>query len=326
MAEKLQVSIVGLGLLGISAGMALRRYEERVRVTGHDPRPEAASLAKKMGAVDRTEWNLISAVASADRVILALPVSEIRSTLKAIGPELKAGCVVIDTAEVKGPVMAWATELLPKEVYFVGGHPIVAGQLDDESARADLFDKKLFCLTPDQNTNDSAVRLAADVVEAMGGVPFFLDPEEHDGLAAAVEHLPAITAGALMSITAGSAGWKDMRKVAGNQFFAGTLVTANTGAAAASGPISNSHHLVYWLDSMIQELTSWRDRVAAGDEEELAKRFASGIAAGQRWLTAQATGNWEEESLPAELPTSGSIFKDLFIGRRRAPAERPTRK
>ena len=327
MADKLQVSIVGLGMIGISAGLALRRYQDRVTVIAHDLSPEASSLAKRMGAVDRTEWNLISAVVKADRVILALPVHELRDTLAAIGPELKAGSVVMDTAEVKVPVIQWAAELLPEGVHFVGGHPIVmAERLDREGARADLFEKKLFCLTPDGRTNDAAVRLAADVVEAMGGQPFFMDPAEHDGLAAGVEQLPAILSGALMSVTTRSPGWSDMRKVAGNQYFLSTLLTAETGMAAASAAVANREHTVHWLDTVIRELETWRDRVAAGDTEGLAEGFDVGMNAVQRWVVAQITGNWEEEKLPAELPTGGSVFKDLFFGRRPSPAERLKRK
>lgn len=327
MTDKLQVGIVGLDLIGVAAGLALHRYQEKVTVIGHDPRPDAAGRAKKMGAVDRTEWNLINAVANADRVILALPVNELYDTLKAIGTELKAGCVVIDTAAVKAPVMAWAAELMPKEVHFVGGHPILfAESLDPESARADLFERKLFCLTPDGNTNDTAVRLAADVVEAMGAQPFFLDPLEHDGLAAAVEQLPQVLAGALLSATTSSSGWADMRKVAGTQFLASTLVASGSAKAAAAGAVANREYLVHWADTMIRELETWRDRIAAGDTEGLVAGFEAGQQQEQRWLAAQASGNWEEEQLPQELPTSGSMFKDLFWGRRKAPADRVKRK
>lgn len=326
-SDKLQVGIVGLGLIGTSAGLALHRYQDKVIVTGHDPQPDAASRAKRLGAVDRTEWNLISAIMNADRVILALPVDEIYDTLKAIGPELKAGCVVIDTAEVKAPVMEWAAELLPKEVHFVGGHPILmAEQLDPESASAELFTKKLFCLTPDSRTDDMAVRLAADVVEALGGQPFFLDPAEHDGLAAAVEHLPVIMAGALMSVTTNSPGWSDMRKVAGNQYFASTLIAGPGSKGAATGAVANQENLVHWLDTMIRELETWRDRIAAGDTQGLIDGFDAGLAAGRSWLVAQASGNWEEEAPPTEIPTAGGMLKDLFWGRRKPLPERAKRK
>ncbi len=317
MPDKLQVAIVGLGLTGASIGLALHRYQEKLTVVGHDPSPELASKAKRSGAVDRTEWNLISAVANADRVILALPLSEIRSTLDAIKADLRPGCIVVDTAEVKVPVMQWAAELLPPEVHFVGGHPIVLSDtLEPDGARADLFAGKLFCLTPSTSTDAVAVQLAADVAEAVGAKPFFLDAEEHDGLVAGVEHLPTLLAAALMSLTSGSAGWKDMRKLAANQFFAGTLLTARSGKEAVAGPLANRDHAVHWLDAAIAELTSYRDQLARGEADELAARVDRGVGSGLQLAERDLHGDWDSEANPmADVPTAGSSLREMFFGR-----------
>lgn len=321
MPDKLHVAIVGLGLIGTSAGLALHKYQEKVTVVGHDASPELASKAKKAGAVDRTEWNLINAVAPADRVILALPLNEIRATLEAIKDELRPGCVVLDTADIKAPVVKWAAELLPPEVHFVGGHPIVLSDtLEPDGARANLFEGKLFCLTPGASTDDTAVQLAADVAEAMGAKPFFLDAEEHDGLVAGVEHLPALLAAALMSVTSGSAGWKDMRKLAANQFFASSLMVSRSGKEAVAGPLANRENAVHWIDAMVAELSWYRDQLAAGEADEIAARVDTGLAAGYNWLNATYTGNWDADpSAMAAVPTGGSSLREMFFGRLRMP-------
>jgi prephenate dehydrogenase len=321
MAEKLQVSIVGLGLIGVSAGLALHRYQDKLTVVGHDRSPELSSKAKRSGAVDRTEWNLINAVAKADRVILALPFNEIRETLDAMKDDLQPGCIVVDTADVKTQVMEWAAELLSPEVHFVGGHPIVLSEtLEPDGARADLFQGKLFCLTPSSHTDATAVQLAADVAEALGAKPYFLDAEEHDGLVAGVEHLPALLAAALMSVTSESAGWKDMRKLAANQYFASTLLTARSGAEAVAGPLANREHAIHWLDAAIAELTAYRDALARGETDQLAGQVDRGLAAGHSWLNATYTGNWEAETTTmAEAPSASSTMRDMFFGRLRMP-------
>jgi prephenate dehydrogenase len=328
MSEKLQVAIVGLGLIGASAGLALRRYQDRVTVIGHDRDPEVAGRAKKMGAVDRSEWNLISTIASADRILLALPLDELKDTLEAMAGELKSGCVVVDTADVKVPVIAWAKQYLPPDVHFVGGHPIVmSDKPDTDGARADLFDKRLFCLTPDPQANDTAVRLAADIADALGALPYFVDPYEHDGMAAAVEQLPAVLAGAFMSITSGSAGWPDMRKLAGTQFYAGTALTATTGRQVAVAAAANKENVARWLDALIAELGEWRDRVAEDDVDGLAATIDQGLIAGQRWLSAQARGSWDEDELPQQdMPTAGGTFREMFFGRTRQKPEKPKKK
>lgn len=325
MTEKLQVTIVGLGVVGASAGLALRRFQDKVVVTGHDRDPLVSAAAKKSGAVARTDWSLVGAVSGADRVLLALPAAEIRDTLKYIAQDLKPGCVILDTADVKAPVMAWAAELLPSNVHFIGGHPVLlVDPQGDEAARADLFERKLFCLTPDAQADSAAVRLAADIVEALGAQPFFLDPVEHDGMAAAVEHLPTVLAGALMAAASGSTSWHDMRKLAGAQFFAGTQVMARTGKDAAAGLIANREPLTRWIEALIAELEEWRSQLREEREEELASRLEEGLLAGRQWVADYQRGAWDD-TVATEIPTMGRSMRELFLGRMRMPGEKPKR-
>jgi len=313
MSDKLQVTIVGLGMIGASAGLALRRYAQKVTIVGHDKDPAKASQAKSLGAVDRTEWNLIKAVSDADRVLLALPVSEIQDTLAAIADDLKSNCVIVDTADVKSQVMQWAAELLPENVHMIGGHPIVVtDKLETAEAQADLFKDRLFCLTPAPHTDARAVQLAADLAEAMGAKPFFLGVVEHDGLVAAVEHVPQVLASALMQATSSGNSWKDMRKLAGSQFYSSTLVTAEDGRAVADACLANSEQIIRWLDTLIDALGEWRQCLVDGDDEGLIEMIERGMEANREWMRAYTTGNWEEASLPAEMPTSGTFMRGLI--------------
>ena len=321
MAEKLHVAIVGLGLVGQSIGLALRRYPEKVTVVGHDPSPDLSSKAKRAGAVERTEWNLINTIGTADRIVLALPLNEIRPTLEAIKADLQPACVILDTADVKAPVMQWAAEILPPEVHFVGGHPVLlTDALDPGSARADLFEGKLFCLTPDARTEAAGVRLAADIVEAVGAKPYFMDAHEHDGLVAGAENLPSLLASALMSVTSGSQGWKEMRKLAGNQYFASTLLMAGSGKQVAAEALSNRENAVYWLDAVVAELTSYREQLLAGNTERLEEGVDRGLQAGEGWVNASLSGNWEIDGLPP-TPQVGMGMRELFFGRLGKPRE-----
>jgi len=313
MPDKLQVTIVGLGLIGASAGLALHRFTERVYVVGHDPDSGLAAAAKKCGAVDRTDWNLIGAISKADRVLLALPPDQIHDTLKAIAQDLQEGCVVVDTADVKEPVMAWAAELLPGNVHFIGGHPIVlAESVDPGTARADLFERKLFCLTPDARAQAGAVQLASDLVEALGAKPYFLNATEHDGMVAAVEQLPRLLAGALMDVTSRSMSWHDMRKLAGSQFYISTLIAEGNGKSVVSGLVSNRDHIMRWLDALEARLGEWRQALSDGHEEAVVKALDAGLIEGQKWVQASLRGVWDEVTDTASLPTSSSMWRDLF--------------
>ncbi len=310
--EKIQLTIVGLGVVGASAGLALRRHAERVAVTGHDKDPAAANQARQMGAVDRTESNLIRAVRGADRILLAVPAREVRETLGYIKEDLRHGCVIVDTASVKQAVLAWAAETLPSNVHLVGGHPILVTESQDTSAaRADMFEGKTFCLTADVQTPAEALQAATDLVAALGAKAFFLDAPEHDGLAAAVEHLPTVLAGALAGAASESVSWKEMRKLAGSQFYSGTYLVEADAQAAAEACLANGAKTIRWIDNLVAELGRWRQRLATGDEEGLAAAFEAAREATILWTRAQAAGDWSEGPAP-ELPTMGSQFRRML--------------
>jgi prephenate dehydrogenase len=321
MAEKLQITIVGLGLIGTSAGLALRRYPDRVRVIGHDKNHDHAGQARSMGAVEKTEWNLINAVNSADRILLATPLSEVRDTLKVIGQDLKPGCLIFNMSGLNASADAWAAEYLPQSVGFVGAYPVqISRDLETAGATADLFQGKMICLTPDARTSNAAATLATDLAEALGAKPFFLDPAEFDGLIAAVEQLPLVMAGSLLQAATGSPVWGDMRKLAASQFYTTTQVVSEDSIAAASACAGNRDNLVRWIDVLAARLDEWRQMVSDGQEEAMAALFEDGLAARRKWLQLQASGNWSDDPGP-EIPGSSDYLRGLIglRGGNRAP-------
>ncbi len=307
--EKPRVSIVGLGLIGASLGLALRQAEAVSQIVGHDPDRKASDQAKRLGAVDRTDWNLISACEKSDLIILATPLAAIQPTLQALGSHLKPGAVVMDTASLKAPVLAWADEFLPEGVHFIGGNPIVAVPLGvaqaTESARADLFQDGLFCLTPAPSADERAVQMAANLVGRLGAKPLFIDPAEHDGLLAAVEHLPGALALALLEMASEQPVWRELRKVAGTPFDASTYLGGADPAAHAALAAANRENLVRWIDAFSASLASVRQALADGDEEALAARFETALLERGQWLQSRAQGIWDLED-QIELPERGA--------------------
>jgi prephenate dehydrogenase len=170
------VAIVGTGVIGTSLGLALKQRGDEFRVLAHDKELGQAKEAVKMGAFDKAEWNLINASEPADLILLALPLSAIRPTLEAIAPYLKQDVVISDTCNNKEAVLVWANELLPDHAHFVGGNPIVQpGGTGYKHARADLFQNRLYCLTPAPAAHEGAVQLMVGLVALLGAEPFFLD-------------------------------------------------------------------------------------------------------------------------------------------------------
>jgi prephenate dehydrogenase len=310
------VTIVGLGLIGSSAGLALRQAGVADTVVGHDCDPEANRLAKKLGAVDRTDWNLISACEHSDLVILATPVGAIQELLQALGPDLRSGSVVIDTASLKGPVLDWAEEHLPDHVHFIGGNPIITRAVEEggtRAARADLFRGGLFCLTPSPRANAHALKLATDLVNILGAEPLFCDPQEHDGLLAAVEHLPSLLSFALLETVVPRPNWREMRKVAGPTFELATRLTMSDPRTEADLFVSNRENLLRWMDLFLGALASIREQLAGDEAEILGKRFTELQIKRNEWFADRSRGHWDHP-LQQELPERPSLLDGLIGG------------
>lgn len=322
---KPRITIIGLGLIGSSIGLGLSREQRDFEIVGHDKSPTAAGQAKKLQAVDKTEWNLISACEGAGLVILALPLGAIRETMQALAGELADGAIVVDTASVKAPVQAWADELLPPRVTFVGTNPVVASeQAGAAAARADLFEQRTWAICPSPATNESAVKTASDLAARLGAKPLFLDATEHDGLAAAVEQLPALASMALLTSAVSQPGWREMRRLAGGQFESSTRLVSVDPHVFSDAMLLNAEQAVRWIDGFIDNMAAWRDLIAAGDRETIDKAFVDAAAARDRWLSDRSKGNWEEDtSQPIERPSMlGSLFG---LGRRSAKRQqKPT--
>ncbi|MCS7220917.1 MAG: prephenate dehydrogenase [Anaerolineae bacterium] len=317
---KAKITIVGLGVVGSSIGMALCQGDREFEVIGHDREPGVAAAARKAGAVDRTEWNLIRACEDADFIILALPVMAIRETMEAITHVLKPGCIITDTASIKEPVLRWADELLPDSTHFVGGDPILRhpeGRAATGVGSAELLQGAIYCLCPAPTTAPDAVQVVASLVSRLGAQPLFLDASEHDGLMAGADQLPAVLAVALLEVTALTAPWQEMRKLAGAQYQSATWLSSGDPAIYCDAMLANRENVVRWIDTYIAGLQRWRQRIVEGEPDVLKKSLEQMLAAREQWQQQKASGRWEaseRESL-AEIP---SPWQSLF-GIRRWP-------
>lgn len=321
---KPRITIVGLGLIGGSIGLALREAGVASAVIGHDKEPSASAQAKKLGAVDKTDWNLISACEESHLVILATPVSGIKPTMEAIAPYLQPGCVIMDTASLKEIVLGWAAETLPEHVHFIGGDPIISGSAEAEgglaAARADLFENGLFCLTPSATAEPDAVSLVSDLVMILGAKPLFLDPREHDGLLAAVEHMPSIASMALLEMVIRQPSWRELRKVAGSAFEASTQLASQDPESLTKLCLSNRDNILRWIDSYTAALATLRRELDDGESEVLVQRFTIAGEERNKWLLDRASGEWEGAP-DVEMPGKSDMLSDVFLGRwwRRRP-------
>src|SRR4051812_6357073 len=178
-----RIGIIGLGLIGTSLGLAVRRNGSAPEIVGFDINPDNLHRAARQGAITRSCGTLAEVCDGADAVVLAPPVRAILRLLPEIAPHVQPNTLVTDTGGTKAEIVRVAESALPPHAAFVGGHPL-AGRLTagvDQSS-GDLFLGATYCLTPTPAAPQWGVGTAIELVEGLGAQPHFLTPEEHDAL------------------------------------------------------------------------------------------------------------------------------------------------
>jgi prephenate dehydrogenase len=286
-----RVTIVGLGLIGGSIGLALHKAKAVQQVAGYDLGKGVCDSARKIGAIDQPYSSLADAVRGAELVILATPVGAMRALLQNIAPALTPGAVVTDVASTKVQVITWAEEFLPSSVSFVGGHPMTGKELSGvEAADADLFHNRIYCLAPTARTRPGAVSKVCTLVETLGARVRFLEPAEHDGQVASVSHLPFLASIALMNTVSNGSSWGDASLLAASGFRDASRLAAGNPEMYRDICLTNSESITHWLDEYIATLKMMRERIVDHDRS-LGDTFAEAQQARLRWqATYDETG------------------------------------
>ena len=216
-----QVTIIGVGLIGGSLGLALKKAGMARRVVGVGYRQASLDAARACGAADETSLDPAAGVRGSDLVVLATPVGLFREILSLAAPALAPGVVVIDVGSTKARVAADLEPLVPRPGAFVGCHPIAGSeQRGVSAARVDLFCGAVCIITPTDKTPPEAVARVEQTWKALGMIVHRMPPECHDRLLAEVSHLPHVVASALVRAISGDAepfvgpGWADTTRVA----------------------------------------------------------------------------------------------------------------
>lgn len=290
----LTITIIGMGLIGTSLGMALRAADVQtsplgaVRVTGYDQQSRATSTARGRLAIDREARSLADALRDARLVLLAVPVRATPDVLRDLAPLLAAGTIVSDTGSTKAQVCAWARDLLPAGVDFVGGHPMAGSEkAGPQAATADLFQGAIYCLTPSADARQEAVDTAEAFVRTVGARPYYIDPAEHDAYVAGISHLPFLLSTVLVEAVSRSPGWPEMAALAATGF-------RDISRRASGDPVmhrdiclTNQAALTRWIDEAISLLTEVRAHLATDDAARLDALFRHARDVRDLWLESK---------------------------------------
>lgn len=321
-----RVTIIGLGLIGGSIGLGLRRWASdggkrpaTLEVIGFDIDLAHQQYAKKIHAVDRTVWRLSEALEQADLIILATPVSTFPELFHAIADHAREGTVVTDTASTKAAVLNWAKTILPPTIPFVGGHPMAGKTQSIEGADADLFQGATWCVSPLVTASETAIQTVLGLISALGAEPLFIDPEEHDSYVAAISHVPFLLAVGLMHTVSQDPAWRDIRKLTASGFRDATRLAGGSPEMYRDICATNSQQIVRWLDRTITELSHLRDLIAQNTEEaqqELHQLFVSVRDARAEWATQERRPGELTQQTANELASLslGQQMQQMFLG------------
>jgi prephenate dehydrogenase len=243
-----RLSILGVGLLGGSIGLAVKAAAIPCRIVGYGHRPATLKRALEMGAIDESASSCKEAVAGADLVILCTPVGLFETLMTEMAPGLAAGATVTDVGSTKRSVVEMAGRLLPGAVHFVGSHPMAGSEKRGvEYARADLFQGARCIVTPTEKANPTALAAVEQFWGQLGMRTEQMSPQEHDRLICDISHLPHAIAAALVAMQG-----DDALPLAGKGFLDTTRIAGGEGALWRDILQDNR-------DNLIDALTRFRD-------------------------------------------------------------------
>lgn len=261
---------MGVGLMGGSLGMAIKKHQLAREVIGLSHRQTALAQAIQNKAIDVACLDVKKAIVNADLVVLAAPVDSIIKLFATINPYLKRGCIVTDVGSAKAKIVENAEKVLSAPAFFVGSHPLTGSEKKGvEHASADLFEGAACIMTPTDKTNQIARQKVKHFWTKLGMEVKILTPDAHDEILAYVSHLPHLLAYGLMAcipsqfLEYASQGLKDMSRLA-----------VSSPQLWSDICMANSKNVLNALDRCVEHLAVFRKTVVGHDRKNLIHRFA----------------------------------------------------
>jgi prephenate dehydrogenase len=286
MARVEKLVVVGVGLIGGSFALALKEAGAVGRVIGVGRGAQNIRRALELKIIDAAGALDAATLGDADLVLLAVPVGQMRSVMRAIAPLLGANTVVTDAASTKQDVVELARhELKGSLSRFVPGHPIAGTEKSGaEAAFAQLYLGRKVVLTPLAKSEAGAVALVRSAWEQCGARVFEMRPQEHDAVLATVSHLPHVLAYALVDQVARHKNAKQLFSYAAGGFRDFTRIASSHPEMWRDICLANREAVLAELKRYGKGLDKLRSVLKRGDAKALDKLFSGAREARERWL------------------------------------------
>jgi prephenate dehydrogenase len=280
-----RISIVGVGLLGGSLGMALKQRRLAECVIGYVRRAASVAECKRLGAVDHATRDLHQAVANSDLIILCTPIGQMRPLLKDMLPAIKAGAVITDVGSVKSNVVGDLEGIAVKAgAHFIGSHPMAGGEKTGvTAARPDLFGGAVCVVTTTPNSNRKALSNVESLWRGVGAKLLRLSPATHDKLVSRSSHLPHVVAAELANLVLSVNHPKEQALLCANGFRDTTRIALSSPEMWRDIALANRENLVESLDSFIEGLHTFRRSLAKRDGRAISEFFQRAKERRAKW-------------------------------------------
>jgi prephenate dehydrogenase len=272
-----RLAIIGVGLIGGSLALALRKKGLVGEVVGIGRGEANLRRGVELGVIDRYSHDPGEGVKGADLIFLATPVCTIAAIVGRIAPHLAPGAIVTDGGSVKEEIVAACEPLMPDGTFFVGGHPIAGTEHSGvEAAFATLYENRRCILTPTSDTHPAALAVVAKMWEAAGSEVVLMDVHKHDRVLAAISHLPHMVAYSLVNAVGGYDRFDEsiLRYSAGG-FRDFTRIASSDPAMWRDIALMNREAILEMMDFFAGSLGELRNLVATSDSAGLQRFFAN---------------------------------------------------
>ena len=283
-----QLGLIGCGLMGGSFALALKQAGLVQRVVGYSKSPSTTDRARQLGVIDVEAPSALLAVAGADIVLLAVPVSATEATLKAIRHLVTPQMLIMDVGSTKADVVQAAESALREKVgSFVPAHPITGREVSGvEHAEADLYSGRQVILTPTERTYTAQLQRAQEVWTQLGSRVTRMSPESHDAAFAAVSHLPHLLAFTLINSIAGQEDADTYLSLAGPGFRDFTRIAASDPKVWRDILSTNKDELLAQSGRFRDALQAMEQAIATNQLDTLTDLIAQASQARQAWSIA----------------------------------------
>ncbi|WP_415836276.1 prephenate dehydrogenase [Polynucleobacter brandtiae] len=276
------VTIVGVGLIGASLGLALKQAGVVNTVLGVGRSTANTERALKMGAIDQVV-DLVGAAKQSDVIVLCVPVAQMRAAFEIMEPHLQPRTMLTDAGSTKGDVILAAKEILGKKAcQFVPAHPIAGGaQHGANAAKADLFQDKQTIICPLQENSLQDTDLIEGFWRSVGARVKKISCVQHDAIYAAVSHLPHILSYALMVSIINSEDVDQKLEHIGAGFKDFTRIAASSPEMWRDICLGNRTSILKELDQYLLVVGHMRQLIAENDGAAIEKLFKKASQARQ---------------------------------------------